>query len=605
MPIALLPELTRILLRTGRVLSPWSRLAELEEQVLRRARGAFLVHWFGTSVPVQGLHLHVAIRNIEELRRRYLLVERSMPGPATELNLLGPLAGIGGLVVGMAMSPVGWILVARYVGDIADRLVGGTSGGIIAMIYRLAGFLLAPLLVIGLGLPAALVGALAVAVGGGPTGRAAYELLGELAMLIDSAVRFWDLVTGPRSAVRNPVLLRILNVLDRFAGLFAQVIGVAALLLTRVARLVPHIVNEFRALGDLLEVVVAALADVLGGIGDRLAAAFVQPPDPLTILERVFDTFVALPGAIVAEVTALLTNATAALTAGFAAISAAITTFVDGLRARLVAAFEQTPVGVLLARVNRLRAMMPAVGAAFTAAANRPPPEPGLIPIDPIGDIGGAIWDGTKWVFSGGLTGSINDLIESFDRVHVPPFPAVTVPPFPSPPAIEGIDAIMTRLGRPAAFDATALAERMQAEADAALAGRRVPAEVLRDPTSQFARERRALEASHPAPTLQFDDERLRDLIYLAVGRVLPPALRTYAPDVRALFDEIDRGVYDAHPAALEHPMLELEDNGRLRPVVHLLTVRAHDGAAPDVGAFRDLLVEELRGRPYLVRQAD
>ena len=609
MPIALLPELTRLLVRVGRVLSPWSRLAFLEEQVLRRARSAFLVHWFGTSVPERDLHLHVAIRNIEALRLRYLAVERSMPGASTELNLLGPLAGMGGLIVGMAMSPTGWILVARYAYRIFDRLVGGTTGGVFGLIYRLLGYALAPVLVIGIGLPVALAGAFGAVLGGGATPRAVYELLGEAAMLIDAVVRFWDVLTGPRSAVRNPLLRRILDVLDRFAGLFAQVIGVAALLVTRVARLIPHLVDEFRAFGGLLDAVIDALSEILSNLGAQIAAPFVRPPNLLTILDRVFDSFASLPERVAAEITGLITAATNALTTGFAAISAAIATFVSGLRARLVAAFNETAVGMLLTRIDRLRALVPALRDALAAIPPTPPEEPGLIPIDPLGDLGDLLLRGIEYTASGGLSGSVRDLIESVGRLHFPAPPAITMPAFPPLPVIESLDAIMTRIGRPAGLDATALSERLQAEADAALADRHLPGEVLRDPPSVFARERRELRATLGVPTLHAregdmpGDRELRDLLYLAVGRVLPPALRVYAPKVRAMFAEIDSAVYHDPQPPLAHPMLELEDNGRLRPVVELLTVRAHDADAPDVRAFRDLLLDELRGRSYLALQ--
>jgi hypothetical protein len=101
-------------------------------------------------------------------------------------------------------------------------------------------------------------------------------------------------------------------------------------------------------------------------------------------------------------------------------------------------------------------------------------------------------------------------------------------------------------------------------------------------------------------PALQLDDERLRDLIYLAVGRVLPAALRIYAPDVRKAFDLLDEEVYGEEREPLAQPMLDLADSGRLRPIVELLSVRSEGGFAPDVRAFRDLLFEELEGRTYL-----
>jgi hypothetical protein len=250
---------------------------------------------------------------------------------------------------------------------------------------------------------------------------------------------------------------------------------------------------------------------------------------------------------------------------------------------------------------------MPAIRQAFAAAAaaRKPPPKkagPGQT---------ARTWG---FILTGGLWGSLGDwaqsslgsLFESFGdiRRNAPPRPDVTLPDFPAIPSLPSLDAIMTRIGRPSGLDTVALSARLRTEAASALAARRIPPGILQDPASLFAQERRELEASAGRPALQLDDERLRDLIYLAVGRVLPPALRVYAPDVRELFDWLDRTVYGNERAPLEHPMLDIEDSGRLRPVVQMLTVRSLGGFAPDLRAFRDLLVEELGTRTYLAPQA-
>ena len=100
----------------------------------------------------------------------------------------------------------------------------------------------------------------------------------------------------------------------------------------------------------------------------------------------------------------------------------------------------------------------------------------------------------------------------------------------------------------------------------------------------------------------------MRDLIYLVVGRILPPALRVYAPDVRDAFDKLDEKIYgkkaQKKPAAERLPLLELEDNGRLRPVVTRLTLRAKDGNEPDLQAFRDMVLEAMKGQAYLAPAA-
>jgi hypothetical protein len=601
-PIALLPELTTTLDRTGRVLTPWSRLVLLEEQILRRARGAFLVHWFGTSVPVRTLSLYIAIVNIADLKQRYLEVKRSMPGPPTELNLLGPLSGMAGFLVGIAVSPTGAILIASQMHRIMDSLVGGTGGGILAMLYRVFGVWILPALGPALGLlalPVLLVGALGLAVGGEGVARSLYRVLGEAAMLIDAVAQFWDMVTGPRRGVRNPLLRSILDLLDRIAGLFAQVIGFVAFLLTRIAPLIPYLVNQFRALQSLGIAVVEALADIFTDFGDRVAAPFTAQPGLLAVLQHVFESFLALPGLLVQKVSELVEDATIELLAAFGAISSAIDTFTDELFSQIAAAFGSTPVGILVERIQRLLELMPAIGEAFTTSGGGADQE--AAEESQMGFFGRS----ALWIVTGGLTGSLENLFESFENIDVPDFPELAVPEFPATPSLPDLDEIMQRIGEPSGLDMTTLSERLRSEAEAALAERDIPEGILRRPASAFALERRELERTMGRPELQLDDERLRDLIYIAVGRVLPPALRVYAPDVREMFDALDEQVYGVERTPLEHPMLDIEDSGRLRPVVDLLTIRSDGGFAPDLRAFRDLLIDELEGRAYLVPTAE
>ena len=601
MPIALLPELTATFDHTGRVLAPWSRLVALEEQILRRARGAFLVHWFGTSIPVRGLNLYVAIANIAELKRRYLEVRRSMPGAVPELNLLGPLSGIAGFLVGMAMSPTGAILIATQMQDIMKMFFGEPGAGILALLYRVFGIWILPAFgpaLSVLALPLLLVGALGMVLGGDRVARSLYMVLGELAMLLDATLRLWDVLTGPRSEVRNPLLRRILDLLDRFAGLFVQVIGFVAILVTRIARLLPYMMNQFRAFQGLVNVVVEALADIFTDFGTRLAEPFTEGPNPLTIIDRVFDSFVELPGLMMEKVTELVEDLTTDVIAAFGAISRSIETFVDALSDQIIAAFGGTRVGMMVERVQQLLGLMPTVREAFTAAAGGGDEE--AAEEEQEGFFTRWVVDPLAWVATGGLTGSLENLFESLGNIPIPDFPELEVPDFPDTPSLPDLDAIMERIGEPSGLDSAALSERLRREAEAALGARDIPEELLRDPVSAFAMERLDLERAMGRPELRLDDERLRDLIYIAVGRVLPPALRVYAPDVRELFDTLDEEVYGLEREPLDHPMLDIEDSGRLRPVVELLTVRSGGGFAPDVRAFRDLLVEELEDRAYL-----
>ena len=280
MPLILFPELTSQLWRTGRTLAPWSRLVGIEQTLLRRVESAYLTAWFGPRVPERQLSLHIAIRNIAALRDRYQLANRSRPEPISGISLLGPLAGIAGALVGAAISPTGMILIVtqftRIGAAIAPLWNIVTVLGAIVIALPSTGL---PLGVIaGLGLPLGLFAALGYGIAGDAAARSVVTLLGNLGLMIDAMGRFWDQLTGPREAVKNPLLRRILETLDRFAGLFIQMIGMAAFLFDRLLPLVPGLITQFRALSALADTVLAAIKDVLSGIVDALFAPFDQKP---------------------------------------------------------------------------------------------------------------------------------------------------------------------------------------------------------------------------------------------------------------------------------------------------------------------------------------
>jgi hypothetical protein len=121
-----------------------------------------------------------------------------------------------------------------------------------------------------------------------------------------------------------------------------------------------------------------------------------------------------------------------------------------------------------------------------------------------------------------------------------------------------------------------------------------------------FAAERVRLQELGP-PLLSAREMQMRDAIYLAVGRVLPPALRVHAPRLQALFGRIDAilyGVEEPPGPAPELPQLDLPDSGRLRPVVGMLTIRSRGGFAPDLRAFRDMVVNAMERQTYMAPDA-
>ena len=168
MPLLLFPEISFAFWRSGRVLAPWSRLVGIEQTLLRRVESAYLVWWFGRRVPERRLALHIAIRNIAALRERFELAKRSRPDPVSDINLLGPVSGIAGMLVGAAMSPTGLILIVSQF----KRFT--LSGSLFLKILQVVGLVLLALPVtglavglgVGLGLPLGLFAALGLGIAG-------------------------------------------------------------------------------------------------------------------------------------------------------------------------------------------------------------------------------------------------------------------------------------------------------------------------------------------------------------------------------------------------------------------------------------------------------
>ncbi|MEO1221332.1 MAG: hypothetical protein AAFY42_08280, partial [Pseudomonadota bacterium] len=133
-----------------------------------------------------------------------------------------------------------------------------------------------------------------------------------------------------------------------------------------------------------------------------------------------------------------------------------------------------------------------------------------------------------------------------------------------------------------------------------------LPEEFLRNPRSAFAQERQRVEALGE-PAISERQSQWRDMIYAAVGRVLPPALRLHTPEVKKLFDQIDHEIYNGpepQEDAPELPELVLQDSGRLRTKVGVLAVKQDGGVAADLRAFQALVVEAMLKQTYFAADA-
>ncbi|HUO71289.1 MAG TPA: hypothetical protein VMU39_10970, partial [Solirubrobacteraceae bacterium] len=218
MPFALLlDETLRPFVRGARRLEPWIKLMDLQTEMLERARGFFLYRWFGHATPFEGRRPVVAIVNLGQLKTRLLAVRQAETG-ADPLgpSLLEPLAGMAGSALGLLLSPSGAV-AASYA---AFRLSRSFITKAVALLNMLTlgvvpfafGWLIA-----GIGLPLSLVLALFV----GPQLPA---LLASFARLGIALRRFWEIVSGPRDRVANPVLRELLELGDRVAALLVQLV---------------------------------------------------------------------------------------------------------------------------------------------------------------------------------------------------------------------------------------------------------------------------------------------------------------------------------------------------------------------------------------------
>ena len=441
MPIFLLPEMTVALTKLGQQLSTWGRLTDMEEQILRRARGAFLVHWFGHGVPERQLNLLIMIVNIEQLRARYALAKRSMPSRLPRMSLLSPLAGIVGYAAGLFFSLSGVFLFAPHIHSMFEMLTDSWWREPAALFYSLVGNwvmpLLAPMLGVFVVVPFLIGWMLSAALGGDRESRAVVQLLGDAAMMLDAFLGFWAILTGPPKQIRNPVVRGVIMLLDRIAALFAQMLGFVALVVTRLLPIIPHLLGEYRAGAGLAEAFVATLRDITTGFVDALKAPFLAHGGILAVLHTVLDAFLALPAQLIARVREAIADTLVEFQAAFATFNTRLDGYIGGLRARIVDPFQRTPLGQLIDRIHVLLALVPQLSAAFTAI--------------PANDLDGppTNWDAREEsmrgtlaeIFSGGVFGPglgtrAADLIHSVRTLTLPGLPALDVPGMPAAPTL-------------------------------------------------------------------------------------------------------------------------------------------------------------------------
>jgi hypothetical protein len=592
LPIALLlTALSTSLADVAGAFGRWNSVLQLETVVIDRARGAFLVNWFGTRLPRSDGRLRIVIDNIEALGERYREARSRSMGGQTGPNLLEPLAGMAGMAAGMFISPSG-ALMYLY------GAVRWSSGPILATILTITHSLPMTELFTGLGtavavvlFPLAFIGGIilaAVSAGANNSLTLAFEALGDATRMVQALTRLINLFTGPREAIRNPLLRSILELFDRIAALFAQLIGAAAWMITRVGRLILPLAIQFRAMQQLGEFTIDLAQTLLRGTFDVLARLWLseegQRASPWAIVLAMFDHAMAMARRMVEGAGAALTELSRQITERFAQIADNATAHI-----RLAGDTAKTLIdSIPLIRTFRAAAAMATavhsiVGSSGSGARRASPP-PSSTP-SPI----------TTALAPAALVTSM-----------------LTTPPPPSLASARAMVGSARSSGRPVTNPwgpdfTSAMAAPFELSADAQALARRL----IAPPASVFTDERRAISEELGGRTpeealeaLRTHELRYRDLLYTIVGRVLPPQARAYIPELLDAFNAIDRYIYDRSDtpeAPSEFPVLDLPDNGRLRPVVRRLVVRS--AGSGDEVSLRNIsadLTRLLREQTYL-----
>jgi hypothetical protein len=568
MPLALLLDDQLSFLTKGlKRVEHWDTATETFSLVVDRLRSAYLVHWFGTTLPTVGVTLRVAFANMHELRRRWLAVgaDRAGETPAIGPNLTEPLMGMGGTLAGIFASPLNSALLGVALGALVRR-------GYV-LFLAIANWLTLGLLgTAGLGAAAGgvVLGSLAWAISGQP--REGFDFLGAIAELVEPLTRFWRQVTGPREAVRNPLLREILILGDRVAALLAFLLGAFAVLVTRV--------------GPLLEPMNAGFIATINLALDLwtiLSLALRQTTDFLKGLLSGEDSIPAALGRVFALISRTFRRLGARLGAMWATSAEAFSRFAGASRGEVVRWWWATGNPFVRSQtvdhptVRYLRSFAAELGVMSAwRARTAPPPGPPAPPSPP-----GMLARAGAWLLR---------------RLGMP----ATTPTLPGAPTLPPL--LSLRLIAPLArvthlLQATGFLPGIAPNPlELGREGRAVLRRAERTP-SVFAGEWAALraEARRPEPL----ERALDTAVYLSIAeRIVSPGAAESVRKLAGLLSRLDESIR-AQGAAL--PVKDVPEPDHLTPVIRRLRVRAPGGAPGPARAWVEELRRELAATPYPV----
>jgi hypothetical protein len=416
----------------------------------------------------------------------------------------------------------------------------------------------------GLGLP---IGLIAYSAGGEL--REVFDFLGACAELAVPLQQFWEQVTGPREAVRNPLLRELLVLGDRAAALVASLLGTFAVLITRVGPLLESLRLGLAAVGglvlDLWTVIVLALTQSVGVVTGLVSG----PSSVPALLQRV-----------VAVLARSLRRVGALLAATFAELSSDVAWLVDWGGWRIDIWWLAAEPGIRDLTVDHptvryLRSFIGEVGVALAWKARVAPPAAQPSP----------------------SSDRIFDKVEDW-VLHKTGMPTTT----PQPPTLPKLPPIIPLGAIGPIVDVVELLRRFGLDVGSAnplevgAEGRQV-LERSAHPPSVFGAEWAALEAEtrRPEPLAR----TLEVATYLSLARrVVGPAA---AAGVRGLEDVLWRIDAVIGTERRRLPVKNVPEPTQLTPVIQRLRVRSRGRTSDALQAWVEDLRRELNAAEYRV----
>ena len=550
-PFAMLPTL----LAAAKALSPWVEIVRAETVLLARARGTFLLNWFGRFVPRQGPYVWVAIANRAELAARLRQVLSVGSPTAGAASVINPLAALIGVIAGTALSPMGQIagisLIVRFQGF-----------GVTALLWAVAALT-------GVIFAVAMGGLTAVGVGGSLLALVFFpDQVEQVLALAALAARAMNAITGlvrqllgPREAVRNPLLKAVLGLGDQLGALGASLLGAVAFAVDRIGPRLVAIARTVVGIRQTVEITVAAVDAVI----DTAQSDGRRFTDGDWAITPFFTRFTTVAAGVIATVGKAISNgidlARITIMLGRDELSAHLELYVGGVQRYRKRVFDENPT---VKTIHDLTKLM--------RDKNNDAPEtqqPGL--------------------FARMLPKvELPDPAKLLKQAAAQPIPPLTW---------EAIERKGTTLA-PAELTPGAPARLLLAlRAGAALAG-------MAQRPSIFAAERaprtQALTENRVALTALTEK-----MVYL-VGRFLTPALwERLAPQMAPAVDKFVALIYPGVPAppAAERPLpvRRPDEPVPVRPVIATLRLRSPGASDDDLRALRDRLVPRLVTQSYAV----